>query len=65
MVTGYRVDYITTSGQRGIWEHESYITLNEAMASIPETLVYAKGKMPEIDRLILVEISEKDIYSQS
>jgi hypothetical protein len=64
MITGYRVDYITKSGERGIWEYESDITLDEVKAYLVESLKYAKGKMPEIDRLVLVEISEKDIASQ-
>ena len=58
----YRIDYVTKAGDRGVWDYEhEYSDIAAVRKTIPETLKYAKQRMPEIRRLIIVECSEKDI----
>ena len=58
----YRIDYVTKNGERGVWEYEhEYSSLNDVQKIIPETLAYAKSKISEIKRLVVVEMNEKDI----
>lgn len=55
----FRIDYIT-SRERGIWDYErEYTSLTKVREILPETLKYARKKMPEIEELIVVKINEK------
>lgn len=58
----YRIDYVTKKGERGTWEYErEYPGPEEVRKDLPETLKYAKSRMPEIQRLVIVEITEVDL----
>lgn len=58
----YRIDYVTKDNRRGVWDYEQdFLSLEKVLEILPERLKYAKTKMPEIKRLIAVEISERDL----
>ena len=57
MMAQYRIDYLTRDGARGVWDYEmEYPDVASVRRTLPETLRYAKTKMPEIKRLVIVEI---------
>lgn len=61
-MTEYRIDYVTKDGKRGVWEYEhDYPDFEAVRRTIPETLKYARSKMPEIKTLVIVEVSERDL----
>jgi hypothetical protein len=65
-MTLLRTDYVTKSGDRGIWDDEQDHTgLEELKEQLPHTLHYARSKMPEIKKLVIVEISERDVHEET
>ena len=57
----FRIDYLTKEGGRGVWDYEhAYPALADVQRTLSETLKYAKSKMPEIKKLVIVEVSERD-----
>lgn len=57
----YRLDYITKSGNRGVWEYELEDSEEEIRRDLPETLKYAQSRMPDIEKLVIVVITERDL----
>lgn len=61
-MTLYRIDYVTKSGERGTWDYErEFPNLQAVRSVIPETLKYARSRMPEIKTLVIVEVTERDV----
>lgn len=64
-MTEYRVDYVLTSGERGVWHYEREGTLDEMKSQcrseypyIRDTIHHRHGN--ELRELVIVEVTERD-----